>query len=451
MKKKLFIAAAAVFLAIFVALPPGECAAANGILVIDSVHLYEGMDKTYSQGYKPALSDSAVSICLPLVVSEVYGETIPEGEITVYADVGSGDESPFVPGDYEKAVSLEYLEVPGDSGGTASVSAYVVRLDLPLKTATANGRYPVVVHATYVNGAGESVRQSFTVFAAITNGEQSAPASNPPVLDDGMPRLIISGYSVSPLAVLAGTVFEVDFTLRNTSGSQAARDIVVTYAGKTGDLMPEGDANTFFVSKIDKASEQTFHIKMQAEGDAKTSVNRIAFSIIYLDENGDERTALGEVPVLIKQPVRIRFEDPALPESVYTGEVLTVTLAIHNDGKSALYNLTAALEVEELVPEGASYLGNLEAGESKTAEMHATTADRPGEVQGNILVSYEDESGDKFSEKVPFKSEILPRFLGAAVDRGVLWLVFGIAGAAVAAYFILKYRVPAQRKKSGGT
>ena len=59
-------------------------------LIIDSWNLYDGMDRTYQQGYVPRIVNGCCYIIFPLI-----GETY-DGKVTVTADLGATADSPFV-------------------------------------------------------------------------------------------------------------------------------------------------------------------------------------------------------------------------------------------------------------------------------------------------------------------------------------------------------------------
>ena len=445
-KKNVFLILAAEAAALFILalFPVWTAYAANQILVIDASHVYEGMDKTYVQGYQPRVSDSEAFICLPLVVSEVYGETIENNEITIKPDLGDFAASPFKPGDYGKTVSLAGYAVTDEDGNQTDVNAYYVTLSLPLQAGAVNGRYPVVLQLSYVNNLGESIQQSFTVYVGIAGGIPPTPTpfGGETVEESGLaPRINLSGYKVTPEVVPAGSSFTVDITLQNTSGTGAVSNIVVSYNGVTGDIVPDSGANTLFVSGIEQNAEQIFHIKMKAHADAKTSTQKIIIIMDYHDENGVSRSNTSEIPVQVKQPIRIKYDPPGIPEQVYAGENISASLNIYNLGKNILYNVAVSLAAEGFTSKEDTYIGNIEPGGAKTAEITANTENKPGVVNGKFVVWYEDESGEQYSEEVPFTTKILymrTGLLGLSAEWAVLGWCVAAVGITAAAYLIRK-------------
>ena len=445
-KNNVFIifAAGAVSLFVFAFFPVWNAYAANQILVIDASHVYEGMDKTYVQGYQPRVSDTGALIFLPLVVSDVYGETIENNEITIKPDLGDFAASPFKPGDYGKTVSLAAYAVTDEVGNQTEVNAYYLTLSLPFHSGTVNGRYPVVLQLSYVNSLGKSIQQSFTVYVEIVDGipPTPVPTGGQTVEHSGLaPGIILSSYQVTPQIVPAGSFFTVDITLQNSGVAGAVSDIVVSYNGVTGDIVPESGANTFFISEIGENAEQTFHIKMKVHADAKTSMQKIILIMDYRDESGASRSETSEIPVQVKQPIRMKYDPPNLPGQIYAGENISASLNIHNLGKNIIYNVAVSLAADGFTSKEDTYIGNIEPGGSKTAEITAKIENSPGIVNGKFVVRYEDESGGHYSEEVPFATKILytrTGLFGLSGEWAVLGWVAAAVGVTAAAYLIRK-------------
>ena len=98
-----------------------------GQLRIDSTNRYEGMDKTYAQGYVPTVVNGTATIFLPLIGLAYYGE------VTLTADLGPSEDNPFVFGNYSQTLYGR--------------GRYVFKLDIPLKSDRINGVYPVELTA----------------------------------------------------------------------------------------------------------------------------------------------------------------------------------------------------------------------------------------------------------------------------------------------------------------
>lgn len=68
------------------------------------------------------------------------------------------------------------------------------------------------------------------------------------------------------------------------------------------------------------------------------------------------------------------------------------------------------LREEGITPEGGSYLGNMESGTNKQADIYATVDGidgGEGECNGKYVVTYEDEYGETYKEEIPFKTYMM--------------------------------------------
>ena len=102
-------------------------------LMVDNVHVFDGMDKAYKDGYLPTVKDGKATIVLPLISS---GE-IKDNTISVTPDLGDTASSPFVYGNYQRTISRQDNPVVGG----AKVSSFLVRFDFSLVSSRYNGVY----------------------------------------------------------------------------------------------------------------------------------------------------------------------------------------------------------------------------------------------------------------------------------------------------------------------
>lgn len=149
---------------------PRVALAAASTLVIDNVNVYEGMNRSYSQGYLPTVQGGMATIVLPLI-----SETPLTGDmLTVRPNLGDTGSSPFVFQNYEKTVQLGDHPV---NNGASTVSAYLIRFDLPLSSSRVNGTYPVTLDVQAQTTEGP-VTQAYTAYVIISDGAD--PNATPP-------------------------------------------------------------------------------------------------------------------------------------------------------------------------------------------------------------------------------------------------------------------------------
>lgn len=500
MKKRITIIAFVVILVISFALPTALAADMRGTaLRIDSKSQYEGMDATYQNGYSPAVSGGTAHIILPLVPGPGTEQVKSGEQINISVNLGDPAAAPFVFNNYDTAVSLEDHKLA--DGKTKQ--SYLVDLSLPLAENRVNGNYPVIITAKYPLADGAVKTQEFTVFVKITDGIDPAeptaepsgePSSEPtdPGMDPGIdpgtgggggsgvssqPKVIISNYEISPDPVNAGEKFTVKVTLTNTSKKASVKNITVTFKSQTTDLMPGDNTNTAYIEKIGPKKTADFSFTMEARADAKAGPQKIDIAIAYEDSQAAQLTAADEISVEVHQKIRLEYDPPKFPSEVYMGDTTSASLNLYNKGKNTLYNVTVVLDVPGLTPESSAFLGNMESGTAKTADIYASVAQdpnagmggmdgveagnaeaapaadtaviggadgptsivvsgagesgtaqeagtdavdsiQPGPVEGNFIVTYEDEYGEEYEMKVPVETILTPMPDYGSMDPG---------------------------------
>lgn len=486
MRKRIIVFALVLILAVS-CMAPTAFAADNGSLQIDSTHQYlndDGtpkMERTYNEGYTPTVANGYANIVLPLI--PVNSTVIKDNVINTSINLGDTASSPFVIKNYDRQFKFGSHKV---NGGT--MDSFLIEYNLKLSDSRANGVYPVVITTSYFLSDGTPMTQDFTVFVTISDVPAPEPAPEPTDPGGGggggggatsQPKVIISNYTISPDPVNAGEKFNVNVTLENTSKSQTVKNITVTFKSQTTDLMPGDNTNTAYIEKIGAKKTADFSFAMAARADAKAGPQKIDIAIAYEDSAAAQLTATDEISVEVHQKIRLEYDPPKFPSQVYMGDTTSASLNLYNKGKNVLYNVTVTLDVPGLTPESSAFLGNMESGTAKTADIYASVAAdpnagmngggmmdgaaggmtgdaaafdmkmvgesdvaviggadaptdisvseegmagrekedasdpagdavAPGPVQGNFVVTYEDEYGEEYEIKVPVETELVP-------------------------------------------
>lgn len=85
------------------------------------------------------------------------------------------------------------------------------------------------------------------------------------------------------------------------------------------------------------------------------------------------------------------------------GEVIEGAISAMNLGRAKVYNVRAVLACEGLNPSGTFFIGDLEAGSTKTVTNQISVTSLSGEnmygtAVGSVTYYYEDEEGHEFQE-----------------------------------------------------
>ncbi|MEE1515196.1 MAG: hypothetical protein U0K75_05025 [Christensenellaceae bacterium] len=422
----------------------------NTVLNIDNVNLYDGMEKTYGDGYVPAVSKKEARIVVPFVTSQ----ELENDEIYVNLGLGDPSNSPF---EFENHVKTIKLAEHSVNAGKDSVRAYLADARLPIREDASNGRYPVTLSVRGTKKDGDQFEESYTLYVTLKNAESpSASALSSPdanggssgggyVDDDGgsggsfvddsgsssggssgsssdgdtsQPKIMIEGYTVSPSPVEAGKEFKLSVKLKNTNEKQKMSNVKVTVEGETTDIIPVDKTNSFYFKNIGKKSSVSINIKMMAQQTAEPKPQKITFHVDYEGSGGTAYTSDESIVVQITQPIRLEFDEPEIPSEVNAGDTISLAVNAMNMGRGTVYNVRAEVDAPGLIPEGSAFLGNLESGASKSGDMYVfvgtldssetASGEKYGTTGGTLKITYENEFGDTSEKEFEFTTNINP-------------------------------------------
>jgi hypothetical protein len=169
----------------------------------------------------------------------------------------------------------------------------------------------------------------------------------------------------------------------------------------------------------------------------------------YEDSGGQAISASDRIILPVRQPVRLEYEEPALPPRVTQGDTVPFSMNLMNLGKSAIYNALLKFEIPGLASGGSVLVGTIPPGQSQTGTTNfRVDAEGQGPVAGKLVLSYEDEYGEFYEKEIALSTTIEQKIAPAepagddtpASSRR--WLINAVAGAAVlalAAFFLMRW------------
>lgn len=366
-------------------------------LRIDGTALCEGMDRTYEQGYVPRVADGRVSVVLPLV-----GDTY-DGRVTVTADLGATEDSPFVFGNYAQTA----LEADG---------RYLFTLEIPLSPSRYNGSYPVALRADYLDALGGQAQQTFTVYVTIDDGRNPPdPNAQPGRQTQSRPELFLSACTVEPAAVAGGGTFTVTATVENIGGIRA-RTVRLCYGSETAGILPVETNAALHLDDLASGASAQVSFRLRASEQTLSGERTFFITLDYSDLYGGAYTATRTFPVRVEQPAEMRCDAATLPREVAAGETVTLPANVFNTGRSTLYNVTVSLSGAGLFPTGSVFLGDIAPGEAAYGQMEVFVgmlsmtdgySESYGKTSAVYAVSYEDEAGETFTSTQELSTTIL--------------------------------------------
>ncbi|MEN6339003.1 MAG: CARDB domain-containing protein [Clostridiaceae bacterium] len=379
------------------------------ILGIDDANLYDGMTRTYSQGYSPTVANGVATIVLPLVTTgSISGSTI-----VATPNLGTVGSAPFVFGNYQKTVALGTQSV---NSGTGTVECYYIRFDLALTSDRKNGSYPVVINVEGLDLSGNTINQNFTTYVTITDGTTTTTdsttdsSSSSGGVTASKPVLIVTACSASPDTLESGDTMHVDLTVKNV-GRRTAQNIRVSVTSDDANIVLLDEYSAPYLAGLARTKEAEFSFDMQALPMALGGMHTMTITIAYESSNNVAFTETAAFRVTVNQPILFSHDQVDLPEKVTSGESFSLPVNVYNTGLTAIYNVKCTLEVPGLISASA-YLGNLEPQQSsdKTMSVFATTIDsstKYGTSYGACVFTYEDADGEQYQESVDVQIEIL--------------------------------------------
>ncbi len=416
-------------------------------------------------------SGDRVRIILPIINRNVNVWSVMSNRVTgiTVTPVLSADQSkfPFV------IEEVDYSrQLPDMSPGTKQQLIY----DFKISDKATSGVKQVDFNAVYFNNAKDSYETAtLSVFVNVIKGKGDDTAGG--ITDEdgnlitSIPKLIVESYSVKPLntqeegeedtgnKLFAGSEFELTFTVRNTAEDEDIENIQITVENTDGNILPaEGGSNSLYIKKIGKGDSEERTIKLQSTPDIEAKSHTLSIKFGYESsktQRSYDTTASLSLP--INQRVRIKVDEPTIYEtSVMLEQSVGIYFGIYNMGKSTIYNCMVDIEGEGLRMEETYYGGNITAGGTARPDFSIIPS-TAGEIEGNVLIIYEDLYGEQTVMKKPFTLTVMedsapvlddmgmmPDDPGMSIDGGgggagggLPWWAFAIGGVVLAGVIVL--------------
>ena len=364
-------------------------------LIIDSRNLYNGMDKTYGDGYVPRVVNGRVYIILPLL-----GETY-DGKVTVTADLGTTVDSPFVFGNYSQTVG-------------AGWSSYVFVFEIPLVKGRINGSYPVTFRADYLDVLGQQKQQGFTVYVTITDGKNPPDPNDVPKQEVEKPELFISACTVSPDVIGGEEEFTVTVTIDNI-GAIRARSVRLSYGSEAAGIVPVETNSAMHLPNIASGESETASFRLRTTKDVLAGEQPFYITLDYVDLYGGVYSGTRTFLAHVTQPAEMSYDSVSMPREVTAGETISLPANVFNIGKSTLRNVSVNLTGAGLYPTSSVFLGDIQPGQAGYGEMKVFIGmlsmtegytESYGRTTGTYVISYTDDAGEIHTVEQQISTEI---------------------------------------------
>lgn len=365
-----------------------------GQLTIDSHTLYPGMALTYAEGYVPTILNGRVYIVLPLL-----GQTY-DNRVTVTANLGELQNSPFVYGNYSQTVT--------------GYGKYVFGLEIPLLMERYSGTYPVELRADYLDVTGKQASQTFPVYVTITDGKTPPDPNEVPRQEVEKPELFLSACKVEPETVGGEEEFSVAVTIDNI-GAIRARSVRLSYGSEAAGIVPAETNNALHLPNIASEDSAEVTFRMKTTKDVLAGQQPFYITLDYVDLYGGVYTNTRTFLIQVTQPASMGYDPVSLPKEIAAGETVSLPANVFNLGKSTLRNVTVTLTGAGLFPTSSVFLGDIPPGEAGYGEMKVFIGmlsmtegytESYGPTTGVYTVSYRDDQGVNHAEETQVSTEI---------------------------------------------
>lgn len=279
-----------------------------------------------------------------------------------------------------------------------------------------------------------------TAFAAEKNTQQAAAeqgTAQETTQDASQPRLMVVSYKLDSDSLYPDKSSKLSITYKNYSKTKQLSNIKLTAAEESGEIKISG-MGTKYVEKIKAGGTYVWELQLTASKTAAIGEHKLTVSAEYEDKYYTSYTSSDTLSVNIKQSVGLDYDGIILPSKLQQEDTAALEITLMNTGKSKLRNCKIVFEVDSLESGGASFVGEIPAGESAsiTANLRAA-GNKTGEASGKAILSYEDEFGDNYSTEIPLSTVIeekkeLPQQQENEKEEksNPLWWLFMISGAA---------------------
>ena len=294
--------------------------------------------------------------------------------------------------------------------GQQSTFTYQLHGDEALPSGTA------ILTATAACGEENSVAKVFV--PCVGKPEETSGGEGESGPGSSKPQVIIESYTYGEegvTSVIGGSTFTLGMTLRNTSASTAIENIkmvVSSAADETtgGVFTPASSSNSFFIAKVGAGETFSESIDLVVKADAPPKSYGIDVEISYdavVDGTRQSLTATERITIPVSQPDRFEVEDAQISSTVYVGDSAYCSVSYVNKGKSAVYNLSIAVEGTGFTTADANtYVGNVEAGNGDYFETSLNVTE-PGTIDGKFVITYEDSAGTQTTIERPFTATVM--------------------------------------------
>ncbi len=418
-------------------------------LYIDNQTVYEGMNTSYSNGYIPIEEENSVEIILPLL----NRGKILNKEVRVSPNIGDTQGNPFVYKNYDMRIKEEKIQVTGTD---EKKSVYYVKLTLELKQERKGGTFPVIWEISGESTGGEKFAQTFTTYVNIsekkeeetTEGEEvpehgeenepTDPEGNEMDFQGGQqeesvpqeetekkkesPKLLHTGTTCDKEEIIPGDSVSLLLQFQNMNEKEDIHNVSLTVLSQEKNISILNESTVWYFESIRRKEVIEIPAKVLIQMGIETDAFTLQYKASYENSEAEPLTEEGTVTVKIRKTPKITPEITKPNKQIYVGDAIAIKGNFMNTGAGKAYNVTVSAKADGLRLQNTLFIGEIESRDAAACDGILLVDGREGkekygEINGVYRICYSDESGEEYTEEIPFTTELQPPILLSDTDK----------------------------------
>lgn len=236
------------------------------------------------------------------------------------------------------------------------------------------------------------------------------------------PKIMISAYRLEPKIAEAGKSFDLYFDLYNTNSKNTIYNLKATIeqnlgaqpqnTGENSSMVsdrsvfsPVNQSNSFYVSALYPWNTAHRQIRMNVLPNAVAGNYVINMTIEYEDADGNQYKSTEAIGIPVVQRAGVSMGN-VKSEDLAVGQPTEMSVNIYNTGKDNLNTFMCDVIGKGIkIDNDRKFIGNFKTGTQETFSFTATPL-REGEIEGQIMLSYEDSTGKLHTQVLDFNKEV---------------------------------------------
>ena len=336
---------------------------------IDETAVLRGMDRSWMQGYSPAVSGDRWSLILPLKSETASG--VLKAELLVKNE----RMTPF------KAQGMT-AEASEENRGL-----WAARFKLNLLPDPKNADYPCVIRLTGKDRAGQEFSEEIPYTVRIRGNKENLEK----------PRISVEDVRAELSVGEEGTV---SVTLANPCAATEIGDLELKISDAAGHILPR-EAETLKIGSLPIGESVTVEYPVTVLEKATVAPHVLKLDLSWTAA-GQAATCTENRTVSVRQEIRLEQGGLKMAPKVTAGDSVTLTLPIMNMGRADVVNVLATVSLPGVTERQSVLVGTIQPGETKQAQLILSPGkDTEGEFSGSLSVECTDQDGNPASFSLP--------------------------------------------------